>query len=75
MQQPELDLVMVPTDGHFVPYDSKSLNQPTAKTNGRIFVRALRTIKPHEELTYDYGEEYFDKHIKPHGCCCNKCAV
>jgi 26S proteasome regulatory subunit N13 len=27
-----LDLV------HFVPYDSKSLNQPTAKTNGRIFV-------------------------------------
>lgn len=29
---------MVPTDGHFVPYETKSLNQPTAKTNGRIFV-------------------------------------
>jgi 26S proteasome regulatory subunit N13 len=39
MTQPELDLVMVPTDGHFVPYDSKAHGgQRHAKTNGRIFV-------------------------------------
>ena len=36
MDQPELDLVMVPTDGHFEPYEYK--NEPTSKTNGRIFV-------------------------------------
>ena len=38
MDEPELDLVMVPTDGHFVPYDTKSPSNPSSKTNGRIFV-------------------------------------
>jgi 26S proteasome regulatory subunit N13 len=38
MDQPELDLVMVPTDGHFEPYEYKTSDQPTSKTNGRIFV-------------------------------------
>jgi len=38
LDRPELDLVMVPTDGHFVPYEYKTSDQPTSKTNGRIFV-------------------------------------
>lgn len=38
LDEPELDLVMVPTDGSFVPYDTKSIPSPSAKTNGRIFV-------------------------------------
>ncbi|KAL2262049.1 hypothetical protein VTK26DRAFT_2643 [Humicola hyalothermophila] len=38
LDQPELDLVMVPTDGHFVPYDTRSPSHPSSKTNGRIFV-------------------------------------
>lgn len=29
---------MVPTDGSFVPYEQNSNSEPTAKTNGRIFV-------------------------------------
>jgi len=33
-----LDLFMVPTDGHFEPYESKSTQQASSKTNGRIFV-------------------------------------
>ena len=28
---------MVPTDGNFVPYDTKSPSNPSSKTNGRIF--------------------------------------
>ncbi|KAH8179833.1 proteasome complex subunit rpn13 ubiquitin receptor domain-containing protein [Sarocladium implicatum] len=36
LEEPELDLVMVPTDGSFIPYENKS--EPTAKTNGRIWV-------------------------------------
>jgi 26S proteasome regulatory subunit N13 len=33
-----LDLVMVPTDGHFTPYEYTISDEPTSKTNGRIFV-------------------------------------
>jgi uncharacterized protein len=37
---------------------------------GRVYIDAIKNIKPGEEFTYDYGEEYFDEHIKPHGCRC-----
>ncbi|KAF6805228.1 hypothetical protein CSOJ01_09661 [Colletotrichum sojae] len=36
MDAPDLDLVMVPMDGEFVPHTPT--DQPTAKTNGRVFV-------------------------------------
>lgn len=42
---------------------------------GRVFILALRTITEGEELTYDYGEEYFEEHIQPVGCRCSSCAV
>ncbi|EJP69605.1 adhesion regulating molecule [Beauveria bassiana ARSEF 2860] len=38
LDEPELDLVMVPADGTFAPYEYKTTPQPTSKTNGRIFV-------------------------------------
>ncbi|HYF29455.1 MAG TPA: SET domain-containing protein-lysine N-methyltransferase [Candidatus Paceibacterota bacterium] len=41
--------------------------------NGRVFILATRNITPGEELTYDYGTEYFDEHIKPFGCRCVSC--
>jgi SET domain-containing protein len=39
-----------------------------------IKIRALRTIKPGEEITYNYGRNYFDTFIKPIGCKCAGCA-
>jgi len=36
----------------------------------RVWIDAIKGIKAGEELSYDYGEEYFDEHIKPHGCRC-----
>ena len=30
----------------------------------------IRPIKKGEELTIDYGDEYFDEFIRPHGCQC-----
>lgn len=43
--------------------------------SGRVFIYSLRRIKVGEELTYDYGDEYFNDYIKPVGCRCEKCKV
>lgn len=40
---------------------------------GRIFIDAKRNIQTGEELTYDYGKEYVDTHIRPRGCRCAAC--
>ncbi|MDP1689658.1 MAG: SET domain-containing protein [bacterium] len=39
---------------------------------GRIFIDAIKNIKPGDEFCYDYGEEYFNEHIRPYGCRCAK---
>ncbi len=41
---------------------------------GKVFIFSRKRIKAGTELTYDYGKEYFDRHIKPKGCRCEKCA-
>lgn len=40
---------------------------------GRVYIQAIKTIKEGEEITYDYGDEYFNEFIKPMGCKCAKC--
>ncbi len=39
----------------------------------RVYIYSRKAIKPGDELTYDYGKEYFDWFIKPHGCRCGAC--
>ena len=39
---------------------------------GRVYIDAIKSIKAGEELSYDYGEEYFNEHIRPFGCRCAK---
>jgi uncharacterized protein len=41
--------------------------------NQRVFIFAKRAIKEGEEITYDYGKEYFDEHIGDK-CGCTKCS-
>jgi SET domain-containing protein len=42
--------------------------------NGQMVFAALRDIAPGEEITLDYGKEYFDLFIAPLGCRCAACA-
>lgn len=41
----------------------------------RVWIYALKSIKPGEEITYHYGEEYFDGVIKLKGCRCQNCRL
>jgi SET domain-containing protein len=39
----------------------------------RVRILARKKILPGEEITYDYGKDYWDEYIKPHGCKCAAC--
>ncbi len=41
----------------------------------RVWIWSKKSIKAREEITLDYGEEYFDDHIKLGGCKCAGCIV
>ena len=40
---------------------------------GKVFIFAIKNIAPKEELTYDYGKEYFNEFIKKKTCLCGFC--
>ena len=42
-------------------------------TRGRIWICSKRDIKAEEEITYNYGKEYFEGIITDIGCRCPKC--
>ena len=56
-------------------YANHSCN-PNAETytyGGRVFIRALRSIKTDEEITYDYGNDYLKYVIGRSHCKCGRC--
>ncbi|MDO8552027.1 MAG: SET domain-containing protein [bacterium] len=55
--------------------DIRDLPAPRSarQAGGRIVIFAKRDIATGEELSIDYGEEYFDEFIKPVGCRCPQC--
>src|SRR6059036_956558 len=42
--------------------------------NHVIKIRAIKNIKPGDEITYHYGRNYFEAFIKDAGCKCAACA-
>lgn len=50
-------------------------NAEAIVTGKRIWIWSKKAIKAGEEITYNYGKEYFDDFIKPVGCKCIKCAA
>jgi SET domain-containing protein len=56
-------------------YANHSCN-PNAESvvwRGRVFIKALRTIKPGEEIVYDYGTDYLKNVIGRSNCKCSRC--
>jgi SET domain-containing protein len=50
--------------------------KPNAETDvkkHKVIITAFRTIHPGDEITYNYGRDYFNAFIKPHGCRCMEC--
>jgi SET domain-containing protein len=51
--------------------------RPNAESDlvrGKVILRAIKRIRPDEEITYDYGEEYFELFLRRAGCRCAKCS-
>lgn len=41
----------------------------------RVYFYTEETVRSGDELTVDYGQQYFDIEIAPHGCRCRRCAT
>ena len=39
----------------------------------KVYIRAIKKIRPGDEITYDYGTDYFKEYLKPIGCRCTSC--
>lgn len=50
-------------------------NAEPRENRGRIYAYAIKNIATGEEITYNYGKEYWNFYIKPYGCRCEKCAA
>ena len=44
------------------------------RKGGKVILRAIKNIKPGDEIAYDYGRVYFNAYLKPKGCKCAKCS-
>lgn len=40
----------------------------------KVLIQASEKIAPGDEITIDYGDEYFDEFIRPTGCKCRLCS-
>jgi SET domain-containing protein len=50
--------------------------RPNAESDlhqGKVILRAIRDIAAGEQITYDYGRDYFELFLKRSGCKCEKC--
>lgn len=59
----------------YINHQCNQGNCDAMNVRDHIFIFAYRDIAMGEELTYNYGDEFFQEHIKPKGCKCAVCAV
>ena len=57
----------------YINHDCHPNAEAEIEEDDRIMISAVRDVAAGEELTIDYGEEYFDEFIRPSGCKCASC--
>ena len=57
----------------YINHDCHPNTEAEISEDDRIEISAIRDIAAREELTIDYGDEYFDEFIRPSGCKCASC--
>ena len=60
--------------GRYVNHSCEPNAEPVLR-KGKMVLVALQPIAPGDEITFDYGEEYFDYYFKKAGCRCMACEV
>jgi len=60
--------------GRYINHSCRANAEAVLRKGKMVFI-ALRGIAPGEEITLDYGREYFDLFIKASGCRCAACAA
>lgn len=48
-------------------------NAMAVVSRGKIYIKAIKRIHAGDEITYNYGKNYFDAFIRPIGCKCHAC--
>jgi uncharacterized protein len=58
--------------GRYANHSCRPNAEPVTR-KGRVVLVALRPILAGEEITFDYGDEYFELFFKKSGCLCAAC--
>ena len=61
--------------GRYINHACKPNAQAVVRRTGKLEFAAARRIEPGEEITIDYGEDYFDLLLAKKGCKCMTCAT
>lgn len=59
----------------YINHSCKPNAEPFISQSRRVWIWSRRKIRAGEEITYDYGKEYFEGIIEPMGCRCEKCGA
>jgi hypothetical protein len=57
----------------YINHSCRPNAKPVIRKGRSIVFVAVRPIEPGEEITYDYGPEYFDYFLDNGGCRCAAC--
>lgn len=58
----------------YINHSCKPNAEPDVRKH-KVFITATRTIHPGDEITYNYGRDYFNAFIKDKGCRCVACKL